>query len=416
LTKAPTMATQPNSPAATTEEGDPVMEQVKKALQDNGVRLWKPPFAHDETVTPNEKELKKLDQQWKKDRILPAEFWEGEERESLFLKCAKEWQDRALKKLEAKKQAGRNGQRPTCVARLPQCHVPATMDLEIKILGWDGNPEEFRLDPPDFVEKVEKSGTKPLVLNFYGISSQFPVVDLVGYLRETLQASNLRLICRGKNITPPTVGPSENTSVAARKSRPGSPSTLGGIIFNSMAPTTQGDPTTRLLCMVSNSADSSGRISKHADLHSRIAAVKEAAGQIRDLSQLEITDQHGNTVAMTGEDRLAFVRALALHRMGLSCSQAEETIVFLLEAVSEWNNHPSLNEWRHRVDNYGLLQLDIAWAYLQLESLSNLPDSIRRLEEAERVLRKQVHINFVTLALAQAEMGNASEVRLCFFC
>jgi UBA/TS-N domain len=43
--------------------------------------------------------------------------------------------------------------------------------------------------------------------------------------------------------------------------------------------------------------------------------------------------------------------------------------------------------------------------YLKLECIENLPDVIERLATAERVLRKQVNSNFVTLALVQAELG-----------
>ena len=55
---------------------------------------------------------------------------------------------------------------------------------------------------------------------------------------------------------------------------------------------------------------------------------------------------------------------------------------------------------------YGLLQLDIVWCYLLLEPLDGIEDVIRRLNVVKSALWKQVHINFITLALAQAEMNN----------
>jgi len=39
------------------------------------------------------------------------------------------------------------------------------------------------------------------------------------------------------------------------------------------------------------------------------------------------------------------------------------------------------------VDNYGLLNLDIAWCYLSLQSIAELPQVERRLEKCERSLR-----------------------------
>merc|ERR1711971_1448034 len=114
--------------------------------------------------------------------------------------------------------------------------------------------------------------------------------------------------------------------------------------------------------------------------------------------------------------------ALGLHRIGRSKlekhldssndnSAAEKdnvasALVFLLEADSEWNKSQTLESWKDKVDNYGLLQLDISWCYLLLESLEDLGDAVSRLDIAEKVLKKQVHANFITLALTQAEMDN----------
>ena len=58
-------------------------------------------------------------------------------------------------------------------------------------------------------------------------------------------------------------------------------------------------------------------------------------------------------------------------------------LTFLLEADAEWKSSSALASWMDRVDNYGLLQLDIAWCYLLLRSLDNLPDAIARLHRAE---------------------------------
>jgi len=189
-----------------------------------------------------------------------------------------------------------------------------------------------------------------------------------------------------------------------------------------------------------------------------IESIRAAARTIQNspnasAARFEVTDQSGNLVPMRQSDTVAFLTALGLHRIGRSKMERQTTIttttttttttssggdnngivaypvddvdheegssdsrngrdaasalVFLLEADAEWNNSPALHDWKSKVDNYGLLQLDIAWCYLLLESLDGLDDAIRRLDVAERALRKQVHRNFVTLALAQAEMNNA---------
>ena len=136
---------------------------------------------------------------------------------------------------------------------------------------------------------------------------------------------------------------------------------------------------------------------------------------------------------------MSFFTALALHRMGrralryyeqqqlIGCSggygnhthhhlQLQDSLILFLEADAEWNS-PYLETWKDRVDNYGLLQLDIVWTYLQVESLENLPDSLKRLEQAENVLKKQVNGNFIALALEMAGQGKTQAVcfTLCFF-
>ncbi|KAL3786865.1 hypothetical protein HJC23_013786 [Cyclotella cryptica] len=159
-----------------------------------------------------------------------------------------------------------------------------------------------------------------------------------------------------------------------------------------------------------------------------ISSIRQAAHTLQNSSssQFEITDQSGHLVSMSQNDSTAFLTALGLHRLGRSkmdverhdrspgakkapCSPQDgiaSALTFLLEADAEWKSTAALTSWMDRVDNYGLLQLDISWCYLLLRSLDNLPDAIARLNRAEAVLRKQVHSNFVTLALAQAEMGN----------
>jgi hypothetical protein len=181
-----------------------------------------------------------------------------------------------------------------------------------------------------------------------------------------------------------------------------------------------------ILCLVSpgrNSkppavaAASKGRI--HGTLEPRtdqniISSIRQAAKTLQSStsSQFEITDQSGQLVPMSQADSTAFLTALGLHRLGRSKmdesgKDVASALTFLLEADGEWCSSFALSSWMDKVDNYGLLQLDISWCYLLLGSLDNLPDALARLNKAETVLRKQVHSNFVTLAVAQADMGNA---------
>lgn len=153
-----------------------------------------------------------------------------------------------------------------------------------------------------------------------------------------------------------------------------------------------------------------------------ISSIRSSASLIAyNQSGFEITDQNGNLVPMSQTDSISLLTALGLHRIGRSkmekSKESDEddgdkrnsmasALVFLLEADAEWQGSSTLGIWKNKVDNYGLLQLDIAWTYLLLGSLENLSDASRRLEIAETVLRKQVHSNFVTLALVNAEANN----------
>ena len=152
-----------------------------------------------------------------------------------------------------------------------------------------------------------------------------------------------------------------------------------------------------------------------------IDSIRSSASRIAyNQSGFEITDQNGNLVPMSQADSISLLTALGLHRIGRSKMEKgreveddgdkrnflASALVFLLEADAEWQGSSTLGVWKSKVDNYGLLQLDIAWNYLLLRSLENLSDASRRLEIAETVLRKQVHSNFVTLALVNAEANN----------
>ena len=91
---------------------------------------------------------------------------------------------------------------------------------------------------------------------------------------------------------------------------------------------------------------------------------------------------------------------------GQPCSeQVAEALAVLLEADTAWSQVPEM--WQERVDNFGLLQMDIAWCLLQLENLHALPDAATRISRTEKVLMTQVNPNFLKLAIMHAEEGRA---------
>jgi hypothetical protein len=164
----------------------------------------------------------------------------------------------------------------------------------------------------------------------------------------------------------------------------------------------------KLLCLMQmNGVQKANTTTTWSNDEEMIRNIRLAATKIQNGAMLEITDGAGNLVSMSKADRLSFLTALGLHAIGRQRMQRDDfksALVFLLQADQEWNLLDK--SWRDRVDNFGLLQLDIGWVSLKLESMDSLSDVLQRLEQAETTLRKQVHANFVTLALVQAEMNN----------
>lgn len=253
---------------------------------------------------------------------------------------------------------------------------------------------------------------KSLIIRVENISSSLTVDKLSSELCCALDATSSRVIYKGRNLSVDNQG---NNNV--RK-----------IVSSTNDGKEEQRRNNEILCIVSG--------------HGYIAPVAAAATAVSELpittdkdtidsirasarriaynkSRFEITDQKGNLVPMSQTDSISLLTALGLHRIGRSkmeksreALQSEDrnslssALTFFLEADAEWQSSSALESWKYRVDNYGLLQLDIVWCFLRLGCLDNLTDAVRRLEIAEVVLRKQVHKNFVTLALVNAEANN----------
>ena len=278
----------------------------------------------------------------------------------------------------------------------------------------------------------KQKSDKALHLHVVNLSSSLTINQFSDDLCRVLDAKTVRVIWKGKNLggedgTLNKVMLGSSSSVQKKKCE-----LLCLVTGVGYAPATQSTS----MDAASAAATSQNNIRSESDI---IASIRQAAHtiQLSNSSQrFEVTDQSGNLVPMLQCDTVAFMTALGLHRIGRSKMEKRDAftammsdattsatlnggddvtgrrddiasaLVFLLEADAEWNNSPALEGWQDKVDNYGLLQLDIAWCYLLLESLDGLTDAVRRLDIAERVLRKQVHSNFVTLAIAQADMDH----------
>ena len=297
--------------------------------------------------------------------------------------------------------------------------------VDVKILGLAvALPQDIcttagpLADWGDSVSIANTPGGKS-TLRITNVSANLTVDKFTSDLRSALNVESVRVIWKGKNLS--SSSSSDGESIRIRK-------------VLSSGKTTDKKKQSELLCIVSgvvttphsasssSAADTGSAASTERTDQSIIASIRAAARTMQSsssASQFEITDQSGNFVPMSQSDSASFLTALGLHRLGRTkmdegasdgsiSSRQDATgsaLVFLLEADAEWSN-PALESWKHKTDNYALLQLDIAWQYLRLESLDSLPDAVTRLDIAEAVLRKQVHSNFITLALVQAEMNN----------
>ncbi|XP_075215213.1 NEDD8 ultimate buster 1-like isoform X1 [Lycorma delicatula] len=79
---------------------------------------------------------------------------------------------------------------------------------------------------------------------------------------------------------------------------------------------------------------------------------------------------------------------MALHEKGKAALKKDEfalALIFLLEAVKEFSSCNS--QLLNSVDNYALLNLDIAWCYLCLKNVTQLPDAEERLKICESKFR-----------------------------
>ena len=58
-----------------------------------------------------------------------------------------------------------------------------------------------------------------------------------------------------------------------------------------------------------------------------------------------------------------------------------------------------------RVDNYGILNLDIAWCYLALQSIAELPAAEARLQQCERSLKRSYGENMERVVALKGSTG-----------
>jgi len=359
-------------------------DEIVAVLRRKKIKLWKPPYCcGNDQNTPNLKTLQKLADDLKK------EINNNNSNDMTnLIEILLNLQENALEKLAAKENSGKKKD------------FSPLYCIEMRVLGIQNNLPISSEETPTWTERVE---IEKETIRFFNVNPTITINQFEKDLPTLLDLNTFRLIHKGKHI-------SSKNNIGMK---------LGNILQQSNNGTNK--PHYSILCLAFNNDDDKDQ----SDDRNLLSSIREAASKLGNNSKFELTDQHGKHVPMLPSEYIDFLTALGLHRLGkerLQCGDGDDndnkklssSLTFLLEADQVWENISP--QWRNKVDNYGLLQLDISWAYLKLESLDNLSDATRRLELAEIVLRKQVHSNFVTLALVQADMGNAVPPLSSVFC
>lgn len=121
----------------------------------------------------------------------------------------------------------------------------------------------------------------------------------------------------------------------------------------------------------------------------------------------QMEDQEGNAIHLPPAERQSLMLALAMHEKGKSALKREnysEALVFFLDADCEYKSCNS--KLLESVDNYALLNLDIAWCYLCLRSVTQLPDAEQRLTICEQNFKKSYGENLDRVVSLKGSSGN----------
>ncbi|KRT81584.1 Ubiquitin [Oryctes borbonicus] len=126
-----------------------------------------------------------------------------------------------------------------------------------------------------------------------------------------------------------------------------------------------------------------------------------------DDGYMQLEDQCGNSINIPIKERKALMVAMALHEKGRAALKEHnyaKALVFFLDADKEFSQCNS--QLLNNVDNYALLNLDIAWCYLCLQSFMHLPEAHERLKKCEENFHKSYGPNLERLIALKGSTGN----------
>ncbi|XP_052749675.1 NEDD8 ultimate buster 1 isoform X2 [Galleria mellonella] len=131
-------------------------------------------------------------------------------------------------------------------------------------------------------------------------------------------------------------------------------------------------------------------VKKEDEMYLEMKSTREDAALLSkyaDEDYMKLEDQSGKAIELPAGERRALLVGLALHERGRAAARRQDysrALVLLLDADRQLSECSS--SILKSVDNYAVLQLDIAWCYLCLQSLSSATDAAARLARAEASL------------------------------
>ncbi|CAH1183807.1 unnamed protein product [Ceutorhynchus assimilis] len=126
-----------------------------------------------------------------------------------------------------------------------------------------------------------------------------------------------------------------------------------------------------------------------------------------DEQYIRLEDQVGNQIQIPPAEKTALIVAITLHEKGRSALKRQDfptALIYFLEADQQFKNcNSSLLKF---VDNYALLDLDVAWCYLCLQSFTQLPEAEARLRRCEQTFRQTYGTNMERLIALKGSSGS----------
>ncbi|KAJ2941103.1 hypothetical protein O0L34_g10337 [Tuta absoluta] len=153
----------------------------------------------------------------------------------------------------------------------------------------------------------------------------------------------------------------------------------------------------QIMALVMTETPETERLKKEETMYMEMKSTKDDAmllsEYVDDLADddeyMKLEDQAGNTVELPPAERRSLLVGLALHERGRAAIKQRDfnlALVLLLEADRQFDECRS--SILATVDNWALLQLDIAWCYLQVQALSAASDAATRLQRAEEAFAR----------------------------